>query len=81
MDECLVGEILAVVRNRTGIDFAPYRKGTVRRRIQNRMIALGVEIRRHIFLSSTKRRMRQPVYSNAFVSKSAGFTVIAKPLS
>ena len=43
MDECLVGEILAVVRNRTGIDFAPYRKGTVRRRIQNRMIALGVE--------------------------------------
>ena len=43
MDESLVGEILAVVRDRTGIDFSRYREGTVRRRIQNRMIALGME--------------------------------------
>lgn len=43
MDESLVADILAVVRNRTGIDFSRYREGTVRRRIQNRMIALGME--------------------------------------
>jgi chemotaxis methyl-accepting protein methylase len=40
--EPTVSAILALVRERTGADFTRYRKGTVARRIRNRMISLGV---------------------------------------
>jgi chemotaxis methyl-accepting protein methylase len=38
----IVGAILQLVRKRTGCDFSTYRPGTVYRRIQNRMISVGV---------------------------------------
>jgi len=38
----LVGEILAVLRRQTGMDFSRYRAGTVHRRIANRMLSLGL---------------------------------------
>lgn len=37
-----IDRIVAIVRERTGIDFAAYREGTVRRRIANRMLCAGV---------------------------------------
>lgn len=39
----LLAEILARVRGATGLDFSRYREATVRRRVHNRMIGLGVE--------------------------------------
>lgn len=41
IDETAIEGIIALMRERTGIDFALYRRPTVRRRIGNRMIALG----------------------------------------
>jgi chemotaxis methyl-accepting protein methylase len=37
-----IGQMLAVVRSRTGVDFASYREPTLYRRILNRMAALGI---------------------------------------
>ena len=39
----VVGAILDVLRQRTGVDFSRYRCATVQRRIANRMISVGVE--------------------------------------
>jgi chemotaxis methyl-accepting protein methylase len=41
-DEALVERILGIVRERTGTDFALYRPPTMRRRIGNRMISVGI---------------------------------------
>jgi len=41
-EHALVDRILALVRQRTGTDFSLYRQPTVRRRIGNRMISLGI---------------------------------------
>lgn len=60
MDELLVRDILAVVHSRTGVDFSRYRKGTVRRRIQNRMIALGTEDPRVYFAHLHAREDETP---------------------
>jgi len=38
----LIGRMLAVVRSRTGVDFASYREPTLDRRILNRMATLGI---------------------------------------
>lgn len=37
----IVDDIIAVVRQRTGIDFSQYRRATIERRIGNRMISIG----------------------------------------
>lgn len=42
-DEETISAILAVLRDRTGVDFSRYRPATIRRRIRNRMILLGVQ--------------------------------------
>lgn len=41
-DAAILDSILAVVRERTGMDFSRYRPATVQRRIANRMISVGV---------------------------------------
>lgn len=41
--QALIKEILVVLRERTGCDFARYRSATVYRRILNRMISLGID--------------------------------------
>jgi chemotaxis methyl-accepting protein methylase len=40
-DLLLLSQALAVVRERTGLDFAGHRKGTLLRRVRNRMISVG----------------------------------------
>ncbi len=40
-EDDLVGQIIGLVRERTGTDFALYRAATVERRIKNRMISVG----------------------------------------
>jgi len=40
-DARIVDDIIAVVRDRTGVDFSLYRRATIQRRIGNRMISIG----------------------------------------
>jgi len=42
----IVDDIIAVVRQRTGIDFSQYRRATIERRIGNRMISIGASCMR-----------------------------------
>ncbi|HZM35861.1 MAG TPA: protein-glutamate O-methyltransferase CheR [Burkholderiales bacterium] len=42
IEKALIGEILAIVRARTGIDFAAYRAPTLERRILSRMGSVGI---------------------------------------
>lgn len=44
-DAGFVEAVLAVLRARTGCDFSGYRRGTVERRIANRMLSVGVRAR------------------------------------
>jgi chemotaxis methyl-accepting protein methylase len=44
-DRRLVGEMLAIVRARTGVDFLGYREPTLERRISSRMTTLGIACR------------------------------------
>jgi chemotaxis methyl-accepting protein methylase len=41
-EKALIGEMLAIVRARTGIDFAAYREPTLERRILSRMSSVGI---------------------------------------
>lgn len=46
-DQAAVAAILALLRERTGIDFSHYRPSTIRRRILNRMISVGANTFEH----------------------------------
>jgi chemotaxis protein methyltransferase CheR/two-component system CheB/CheR fusion protein len=53
-DKPLIGEMLAIVRLRTGVDFESYREPTLERRIESRMASVGIA-RREDYLHLLER--------------------------